>query len=87
MRKSVHDQIVNYLMEKRILVQNQYAHRKLHSTITSSMKSTYDWFSNIDSKKLNLMLYFDLKKAFDTVDHKILLDKIEADGVKGLEIK
>ena len=70
-----------------MLVQNQYAHRKLHSTITSLIKSTDDWLSNIDSKKVNLMLFLDLKKAFDTINHEILLDKVKAYGFKVTEIK
>ena len=51
------------------------------------IKSTDDWLSNIDSKKVNLTLFLDLKKAFDTVDHRILIDKLGAYGVKGTEIK
>ena len=85
--KIVHDQVVNYLVEQKILVQNQYAYRKLHSTITSLIKCTDDWLSNIDSKKVNLTLLLDLKKAFDTVDHKIILDKLGAYGVIGIEFK
>ena len=85
--KIVHDQVVNYLVEQKILVQNQYAYRKLHSTITSLIKCTDDWLSNIDSKKVNLTLFLDLKKAFDTVDHKIILDKLRAYGVIGIEFK
>ena len=85
--KIVHDQVVIYLVEQRILVQNQYAHRKLHSTITSLIKSADDWLSSIDSRKVNLTLFLDVKKAFDTVDHKILLDKLGAYGVKGTEFK
>ena len=78
---------MNYLVEQRILVQNQYAYRKLHSTITSLIKGTDDWFSNIDSKKVNLTLFLDFTKAFDTAHHKILLDKLGAYGVKGIEFK
>lgn len=78
---------MNYLVENKILVKNQYAYRKLHSTVTSLIKSTDDWLSNIDSKKVNLTLFLNLKKAFDTVDHRILIDKLGAYGVKGTEIK
>ena len=38
----VHDQVVNYLVEQRILVQNQYTYRKLHSIIISLIKSADD---------------------------------------------
>ena len=78
---------MNYLVEQRILVQNQYAYRKLHSTITSLIKSSDDWLSNIDSKKVNLTFFVDLKKAFGTVDRKILLEKLGAFWVKDTEFK
>ena len=70
-----------------MLVQSQYAYRKLHSTIILLIKSIDDRLSNIDSRKVNLTIFSDIKKAFDTVDHKILLDKLETYGVKGTEIK
>ena len=39
------------------------------------------WFKNIDACKLNVSVFFDLEKAFDTVDHDILLSKLSALGV------
>ena len=43
------------------------------------------WYSNIDNKKANFALFLDLKKAFDTVDHEILISKLVKYGITGNE--
>ena len=42
------------------------------------------WYKNIDVGKLNGIVFLDLKKAFDTVDHNILLEKIAIYEIKEL---
>ena len=39
----------------------------------------------IDNKKANFALFLDLKKAFDTVDHEILISKLAKCGITGIE--
>ena len=82
--KIVHDQLYNFLSINNILTPSQSAFRKLHSTITSLINCTDNWYINIDKKQLNLSLSLDLKKAFDTVDHKIMVKKLNAIGVRGI---
>ena len=72
----VHDQILNFILDNNVLTKNQSAFRKLHSTITSLIGTTDYWYENIDNKKLNLTILLDLRKAFDTVDHEIMIKNI-----------
>ena len=81
--KIAYDQLIDFLQSNKKLTQNQFAFRKLHSTITSLIGD--HWYSNIENKKANFALFLDLKKAFDTVDHEILVSKLVKYGVIGNE--
>ena len=81
----MHDQLHEFLKANGILTNNQYAFRKLYSTIMSLINSTEHWLENADNRKLNMTVFLDLKKAFDTVDLKILIDKLFEYGIKGKE--
>ena len=79
----VHDQLYDFLKTNNILTQSQSAFHKLYSTMTSLVNCTDNWYGNIDKRPLNLSVFLGLKKAFDTVDHKIMVTKLKAIGVRG----
>ena len=58
----------------------------LHSTETSLLQSTDDWYNGLDLRKLVGVVFIDLKKTFDTVDHDILCKKLEYYGIQGREL-
>ena len=78
--KLVHQQLFPHL--KGLLLNNQSGFKPGHSTETSLLNTTNKWIINIDNGCLNLTLLLDLRKAFDTVDHKILLKKLDYYGIK-----
>ena len=77
LERLTHDQLFESLKINKGITCNQAAFRKLYSTITSLISSTDFWYENIDCSNVNLTIFLDLKKAFDTVDHDILLKKIK----------
>ena len=73
-----------FFSESGLLNNCQSGFRGLHSTVTALLEATNKWAYDIDSGKVNAIMFLDLKKAFDTVDHEILLGKLKVYGVHGI---
>ena len=74
--KIIYQQLYDYLDKNKLLNTYQSGFRSLHSTMTALLETTNNWSINIDNGLLNGVVYIDLKKAFDTIDHAILLRKL-----------
>ena len=85
LEKMVYNQIYDFLFKNDLLFSNQSAFRLLHSVVTCLLASTNDWYVNMDNGKYTANVFIDLKKAFDTVDHDILLNKLLRYGIRDLE--
>ena len=65
----IFNQLFAYLSDHNILSKHQPGFRALHSTVTALLEATDSWAYNIDTGNVNAVVFLDLKKAFDTVDH------------------
>ena len=80
--KCIHYRLTQYLEKKKLLNVNQYGFRPICSTSHAISEICDDCFDNLDKGYTTCGLFLDLAKAFDTVDHNILLSKLAKDGIR-----
>ena len=84
--KIVFTQLYNYFHENQLFYPSQYGFRKMHSTELAALELTDRILKDIDERNVSLAIFMDLSKAFDTLDHQILLTKLNFYGIGGLAL-
>ena len=85
--KVVFNQLYQYVTDNNIIFTSQYGFRKLHSMELTSLELVDRVFQHLDKGKLPLSIFLDLSKAFDTLDHHILLNKLKFYGLSSTPLK
>ena len=80
-------QLYDYFSKNELIYESQYGFRQLHSTELAAIEHTDKIYLSLDNKKQPLAIYLDLSKAFDTIDHSILLNKLNYYGIQGNSLK
>jgi hypothetical protein len=78
---------VKYIEDNDILYEGQSGFRKQHSCETALNLIAAGWKERLDDNNTILAVYLDLKRAFETIDHDILLKKLHKYGIRGIELQ
>ena len=87
LEKIMYLRLTEFITANQLLSDKQYGFRENHSTALALLDLTDKISRQIDEKKHSLGIFIDLSKAFDTLDHHILIRKLEYLGIRGLALQ
>ena len=82
--KLMYNRLYSFLSKFSCIYDLQFGFGTNHSTVHALINLTEDIRSSLDNNNFAVGVFVDLQKAFDTVDHKILLSKLEFYGIRGI---
>ena len=80
----MYTRVYDFLSQNNILNENQFGFRKGRSCEQALLTAQNEILKSLSKKQISLLLLIDFSKAFDMVDHNILLDKLYNYGIRGI---
>ena len=84
--KLIYYQLYELFTKHDVLGHNQCGFRSLHSTAMALIDCSKNWLINIDRGDITSAVLLDIRKEFDTIDHDILLNKLNYYGIRDEEL-
>ena len=82
--RAIYSRLIEFLTQHIILSDDQYGFRKNRSPKLAILKLIGLILENLSKEKFVISVFLDLKKAFDTLDHDIMLKKLHYYGIRGV---
>lgn len=74
------DQVQSFLIDEQILCNEQHGFRPKHNCETAVLSLLSTWIDNIEKKKAIVTIFLDFKRAFETINRRILIEKLKKYG-------
>lgn len=85
--KSINKRLMDFFEGQNLFSQYQNGFRRNKGTIRTVYQTLYEVFESFNNKQMSLGLFIDLSKAFDSIKHDILLEKLERYGIRGVPLE
>ena len=79
----INNNLVKFLDKNQVIYQNQFGFRENSSTDLAIINTVNEIINTLENKSINCSIFLDLAKAFNTVNHEILIKKLEKYGIRG----
>ncbi len=83
----MYNRLIKYINDNNIIFNNQFGFTQGYSTCMALLLLQDKLTNAVDNGKYAIGLFLDLSKAFDTIDNKILADKLKYYDIRGLVLK
>ena len=83
----MYNRLLKFLNDNNILINNQYDFCEEHSTYMMLLRMVNDITKEMSNKNFAIGIFIDLSKAFDMVDHSILIKKMQHYGIRGISLR
>ena len=87
LEKIIYNRLMQFIQNNNIINTTQYGFLKKHNTTQATLDIYNHIMENKKENKAINTLFLDLSKAFDTIDHSIIISKLDKYGIRGITLK